>query len=175
MFEGGNIEANEDANLIEEISYTDDESPEFNAHLRSHEYTTAPMDGLSERTDAKVLVSGWHVPCHCIVARTREGMCQAFHVQPNKMGSFLTFAQENALREMGTQDAQAIVAKGRRSWFSRSDEVELGNWMPLQKVIHVDTNQWWRMLYDPNTNELWIDDRIHQKLRKYRGFTDLSA
>ena len=172
MFEGGNIEAYEDENLLEEILYTDDESPEFNAYVRSHECTTAPMDGLSERTDSKVLVSGWHVPCHCIVARTRGGLCQAFHVQPNKMGSFLTFEQETALREMGKQKSQAIVAKGQRSWFARADEVELENWMPLQRVIHVDTNQWWRMLYDPNINEIWIDDKIQKKLLKYRGFAE---
>ncbi|KKR23529.1 MAG: hypothetical protein UT53_C0014G0002 [Candidatus Yanofskybacteria bacterium GW2011_GWD2_39_48] len=164
-------EGKKDPFLIEQILYTADESPEFNEYLKSREHLVARQDNLSEVTEDKVLMSGWHVPCHCIITRTPEGKSQAFHIQPNKAGSFLTFEQEKALREMGTQKASAIVSKGIRSWFGRGDEIELENMhIKLERVVDVDTSNWWRLLYDPKTNELWIDIKDKKVLKKYKGF-----
>ncbi len=157
--------------LIEEIPYTTDESPEFNDYLESKEYLVARRDNLSEVTRDKVLMSGWHVPCHCVITKTPDGKHQAFHIQPDKLGSFLTFEQREALEEMGKQKASAIVVKGPRSWFSRNDKIELKNMhVELQRVIDVNTWSWWRLLYDPKTNEIWIDVRDKKVLKKYKGF-----
>ena len=165
-----------DESLIEQISYEGDQSPEFDALVRTREHTTAPQDGLSEPTRDKVLVSGWHVPCHCIVVRTKDGLCQAFHVQPNKGGSFLTADQEDALKGLGQQKASAIVAKGQRSWFGFADIQELAHLqITLERVVNVDTSNRWRLLYDPQSNELWIDSRDEHLLTKYRGFSSKAS
>lgn len=166
------IKEKKDSFLIEEVPYTTDESPEFNEYLKSKEYLVARQDDLSEVTKEKVLMSGWHVPCHCIITRTPEGDYQAFHVQPNKLSaSLLTFEQKGALIEMGKQKASAIVAKGGKSWFGPRDETELKDVrIELERVINVDTYNWWRLLYDPQTNEIWIDIKDQKILKKYKGF-----
>lgn len=158
--------------VIDRSIYTEDESSEFDRLLRSRETTTAPRDGLSEKTRDMLLYSGWHVPCHCIVTRDEDGFFQAFHVQPNKLGpTDLTYEQEKALRAMGRNGGHAIVAKGQRSSFYFSDKRDLERMaLEVERVIDVDTDQWWRLLYDPRSNELWIDDKIKHELTKYVGF-----
>lgn len=167
-----NVSSAKDTLLLAEIAYAGDQSTEFDEYIHARESTVAPMDGLSEATGSKILHSGWHVPCHCIVVRTREGICQVFHVQPNKFSaSLLTWQQEKALRELAQQDARAIVAKGIRSWFGTADARELERMkIELQKVISVDTDQWWRLLYDPASDELWIDEKVKRLLTKHKGF-----
>ncbi|MDD5750937.1 MAG: hypothetical protein PHS73_00260 [Candidatus Peribacteraceae bacterium] len=161
-----NEQTPEDSNLLEEISYEGDQSPDFDALLQSRPITAAPMGGMSEETQEKVVVSQWHVPCHCIFAKTREGICRAFHVHLET-----NWEQDQALKEFGNQGAHTIVAKANRSWFGPNDERQLGHYkLSVDQVIHVNTSQWWRTLYDPSTDEVWIDDKIHRVLRKYRGF-----
>jgi len=159
--------------LLEEIKYDGDQSPDFDALLKSgRKVFQAHQDSLSEVTSSGILFSGWHVPCHCIVVRTESGECQAFHVQPNKnSASLLTFEQEKALKEYKDKKAKFIAAKGIRGWFDQNDAKELER-MGIQKdkVIDVDTAEWWRLLYDPQIDQVWVDIKDKHILLKYQGF-----
>lgn len=158
--------------LIDKIPYSQNQSREFDDLLRSKAHVIAGRDNLSKPTKDKLLMSGWHVPCHCIITRTSDGTFQAFHIQPNKSSaSLLTYEQKQALKTVGQQNARAITAKGIRSWFSIADERELEKLkIKLERVINVETANWWRLLYNPETNEIWIDISDQKILLKYRGF-----
>lgn len=158
--------------LIAEIPYSQDQSPEFDEYLKSRPFVEARRDSFSKPTKMDLLFSGWHVPCHAIITRDKEGMCQAFHVQPNKMSaSFLTPEQLAQLEALRDKEASAIATRGERSWFGRAGVKELQNLkINHQRTIEVDSSNWWRLLYDPKTNEIWIDIKDKKVLRKYIGF-----
>lgn len=158
--------------LINEITYSGDQSEEFDARLHVKGYTQAPRDGLSEVTTDKTLFSDWHVPCHCLLAKTAEGKFQAFHVQPNKFGpTNLTYKQEEAMKSLGEQKSKVIAVKGLAGYFGLSDTRELSKMgIGVERVIDVKTSNWWRLLYNPDDNEIWIDIKDQHKLQKYRGF-----
>lgn len=155
------------------IAYSGVQSPECDQLLKSTESANAPMKVLSERTKEMIVASNWHVPCHCIVTREQDGFVQAFHVQPNQFSaSLLSYEQEQSLRKNARNPGtQAIAAFSDRAWYSTADRRELERF-GVENVmeIKVDTNQWWRLLYNPATDEVWIDDKIHKKLFKYKGF-----
>jgi len=163
-----------DVGLLSEATYDGDQSQEFDEHLRSRQNTEARQDNLSKVTDTNILFSSWHVPCHDVILRDPDGKCQILHVQPNKASaSLLTFEQKEAMKAFGQRHGSSIVSKGERSWFGFADEQELESvGIHNQKTIAVDTNQWWRLLYDPQTNEVWIDIKDKKLLRKYKGFSD---
>ena len=160
-------------NLIEESVYEGDQSLEFDHLVKESEHTYAPIKKQSEPTKDKLIISGWHVPCHCILTQQEDGMTQAFHVQPNKPTyTLLSCDQEKLLKDIGaTQNCRAIVIFSKRSWFGLPDRKELEEFVfSNTQEIPVDTDQWWRMLYNPATNEIWVDDKIHKKILKYQGF-----
>jgi hypothetical protein len=163
----------ESSDIIESIQYIEDQSPDFDALLHSgRKISTARRDGLSEITKEGILFSDWHVPCHCIIVRAKNGDCQAFHIQPNKMSaSLLTWEQEKALKGYKDSDAKYIVAKGLRSWFGLADSSELEEMnITEEKVVNVDTSNGWRLIYDVEKNELWIDIKDKKLLLKSKGF-----
>ena len=163
---------NLDANLLSEVSYKEDESKEFDAEMRSGECLSVRQRNVSLETKTEMLYSSWCVPCHTILIHTPEGTYQLFHVQPDSSGpTNLSFDQEKALKRLKTRGAEAFVAKGNRSWFAVSDERELERCgVSLTRTTHVDTDNWWRLLYNPASNEIWIDIRDKKLLRKYKGF-----
>lgn len=158
--------------LISSTHYEEDSSVEFDEYLRSHPFTQARQDSLSEPTKSKVVFSSWHVPCHTILVRNAQNEVQAFHIQPNKFSvSQLTPEQEKALEKLGSQTSSAIAVKGPASWFNTPDVKELEDFgIRLEGVIGVEELGHWRLLYDPASNELWIDVRASHSLRKYTGF-----
>jgi hypothetical protein len=163
----------EPSDIIESIPYVEDQSPDFDALLHSgRKISTALRDSLSEITKDGILFSDWHVPCHCIIVRAKNGDCQAFHIQPNKMSaSLLTWEQEEALKGYKDSDAKYIVAKGIRSWFGLADSSELEEMnITEEKVVNVDTSNGWRLIYDVEKNELWIDIKDKKLLLKSKGF-----
>ena len=162
----------QDPGFIEQVSYSEDQSPEFDKLLKSQESIDAPQDGLSKSTKDKLLTSSWFVPCHAIITKTENGDCQLFHIQPNKLSSsLLTFTQEKTLNDISKHDARAIVIKNERSWFGTADRNELDNLkINLEKVIDVNTSNWWRLVFNPQTNEVWIDIKDQKLLKKYHGF-----
>jgi hypothetical protein len=159
--------------LLEEIKYTEDQSPDFDKLLNSgRKVLEARQGGFSEVTKQDLIFSSWHVPCHDIIVRTLEGDCQIFHVQPNKASaSLLTFEQEKVLTGYNEKYASSVVVKGTRSWFVQNDVKELERMnIKHEKTIDVDTSKWWRLVYDPSNNQIWIDIKDKKVLLKYNGF-----
>jgi hypothetical protein len=94
-----------------------------------------------------------------------------FHVQPNKFCSPLTCEQKTALEKFGQQNSSAIAIKSKRSLFGNYNIEEIRQvGVNHERTIPLDTNQWWRVLYDPNRNEIWVDIKERKVLHKYRGF-----
>jgi hypothetical protein len=165
-------ESAENEHIISEVPYTGDQSPDFDNVLKKENRLYAHRKGFSERTTSAILVSEWQVTCHVILTRSPEGICQALHVQPDKISAtLLSFKQEQELKKSGEQHAAAIVARGKRAWFGPTDEKELLRLnLKHERTIDVDTNNWWRLLYNPITNEIWIDVKDKKLLIKYEGF-----
>ncbi|HAV11594.1 MAG TPA: hypothetical protein DCX32_03565 [Candidatus Moranbacteria bacterium] len=160
--------------LIEEIPYKGGQSPHFDQILKIREYVNAPMNSLSEITKDNVLVSGWQVPCHCILVKAESGELQLLHVQPNKLShSLLTPEQNNALNEFKTRNASVIVVYSKKSWFGHHDKSEIEDkGIFFERGIAIDTYDRWRFLYDPSVNEVWIDIQDKKVLQKYKGFKE---
>jgi len=158
--------------LLSETIYEGDQSPEIDARLKSEDFVEAYQKNFSPETYNGLLFSSWHVPCHSIITHTKDGAYQIFHVQPNNPSyTLLSHEQESALQKLGGRDTEAIVVKGTRAWFGPADEKELENMHIKQKgTIDVDTSNWWRILFDIEKNEIWIDIRDKHTLRKYIGF-----
>lgn len=158
--------------LIEEVPYSEEQSSIFDKYLRERKFLCALMGGLSGATSADLLISGWHVPCHAIITKSQKGICQVLHVQPNNMSaSLLSYEQKRALEAQRGQGVSAITVKGNRAWFGDWDIKEIeGFGIEYQRTIQVETSQWWRLLYDPITNEIWIDIKDKKILKKYKEF-----
>lgn len=175
MEKESHLEEGTENGLFQTIIYEGGQSPEFDALARSRERTYARMKSQSEPTKTKLVISEWHVPCHCILTQTKEGVTQAFHVQPNQPTyTLLSSEQEKTLCEIGgLKTSKAIVAISHRSRYCSADRKELQKFgFAETREISIDTDQWWRILYDPSTNEIWIDDKIHHTLLKYHGFSE---
>jgi hypothetical protein len=116
------------------------------------------------------------VPCHAIIFRLPDGRAQIFHVNMDSLwSSSLSPEQEKQLKNiLGYMRAKSIVLGSHRSWFGRADARELErNWVQNLAEVKLDTDQWWRVLYNPTTDEIWVDMKREQTLIKLRWFSAL--
>ncbi len=157
--------------LLSETVYEADQSPEFDEHLKSRKHLRAWQRSFSPESADSIQFSDWHMPCHSILTHTADGMYQIFHVQPNNPGAtLLSFDQEQTLKKLGDRDTEAVVVKGSGSWFDAGDGKELEKMgIKVRQIVDVESKPW-RMLYDPITNEIWVDIREQKVLKKYKGF-----
>ena len=153
------------------------ESPEFDENLRSAKHVEAQQKGFS-RLSTEVQYGKWCLPCHVIFARTRLGMLQTFHVQPDKLGpTHLTHSQLSALRDLGREDGKTvyIAVQSERGRFGHCDQRDLEKMdFDTHRVIEIPSRGRWRAMYDPRIDQIWIDDSSTHTLRKYRGFATAS-
>ena len=169
-----------DEHYLGETSYSDslDESPEFEEHLQSSKFTAATQKGFSTLSLDKIHYGSWCKPCHIIFARTRLGLYQAFHIEPDSFGTINGNAeQQAAIRELTRHDQRAsyIAVQSERGSFGGSEQRDLERLnFDTHRVIEIPNGQRWRSMYDPQIDELWIDDTGEHIVRKYKGFRTAS-
>jgi hypothetical protein len=167
-----NLQSPEVKILLEKISYEGKQSSEFDEHLRSGKVIEVRQTEVSEATKKDIILSTWHRPCYDIITRDGDNAFRILHVQPSGAGrTNLTMKQRDVLKTVGEGNASAITVRGESSRFSEADVQELEEFnITHKRTIDVDDSEYWRLLYDPNLNEIWIDMEGKKLLIKYRGF-----
>ena len=90
--------------------------------------------------------------------------------EPDIVHAF-NYGAKALIEKSGELCAAAIAVRGKRSLFGIGDEKELAQLgLRHERTIDVDTKNWWRLLYNPLTNEIWIDIKDKKLLTKYKGF-----
>lgn len=168
------IPDNKEEAPLEEIVYEEDGGSRlFDSHLRSRKSFEAVQKRFTPKpTEHEILTSGGHRVCHDILVRTGENKYQLFHIQPTgEQATLLTFEQEKMLKQLGKENSSAITISGGNSWISMGDIKELEEMGILhEKTVDPKIPGRWKLLYDPDVNEIWIDNIDAKILRKYKGF-----
>ncbi len=157
---------------LEVVRYEGDKCPEFDEYIKKKPKVYAERRGYATTGSEGLLISEWQTPCHVILTRGKDDTFSFFHVQPDSSRyTSLTVEQEIKLREMGKENPDFIPVYGKASWYNSGDDRELSKMgFNKEKEIKVDTKNWWRVMYDPEINEIWIDKRMEKEMIKYKGF-----
>jgi len=121
------------------------------------------------RSADTILESEWHVPCVALLFATPEDEYQMFHMEPTYSG-YAHPRQEAILRdELANIGCRYIAVHSHRGIFGNADNRILGSLgMEQCCVIRLDTSQWWRIMYFPETDEIWIEMKVKKVFLKLR-------
>lgn len=165
-------ETREQEHALKEGPYEEDGgSVAFVMYKREERITATQQGAISKRTKTEVISTGTHVPCHDILLKIDTGEYQALHIDGATLRP--TLEQKSGLEKAIADGAEAIIIKGRKSTLTQKDIDDLEKQgLKIKKMVEIDTKDWWKLLYDPVTDEIWIDKIREKEIERHKGFEE---